>query len=183
MLVIREANVNDALQLKSFTDRVIGAGYYSVEELESKIQQSTVEGRCTSFLLTDGKEILGLRLTFPPKAWSKGKGEQLSPHLWNVSPDNMAYFQSLFLDPSLTGQGWGAKLSQASIESLRKLGAKGIVCHSWKESPHNSSSRYLQKLGFKTVAEHPLYWKNVDYVCTRCGKPCLCTAEEMVLYL
>jgi len=29
------------------------------------------------------------------------------------------------------------------------------------------------------VIEHPLYWIDVDYECTRDGKPCRCTAIEM----
>ena len=45
------------------------------------------------------------------------------------------------------------------------------------------SGRYLRAMGFELVKAHPLYWNKVDYVCTRCGKPCVCTAEEMIKYL
>ena len=61
---------------------------------------------------------------------------------------------------------------------------QAVVAHSWKESPNNSSMKYLEKLGFLPVGEHPLFWSEVDYDCTRCGKPpCQCTATEMILYL
>jgi hypothetical protein len=76
-----------------------------------------------------------------------------------------------------------AKLSDLSINIFRKLGAKGIITHCWKESPHNSSLRYLEKVGFKKIIEHPLYWIDVDYTCALDGKPCRCTAIEMELSL
>src|SRR5690606_15188381 len=118
-----------------------------------------------------------------PGKWNKGKGSKLSPHLWKVPIDRVGYFQSLFLHPNVTGQGWGQKLSLAAAQVMKQLKAEAIVCHSWVESPNNSSSRYLLKMGFQPVTRYPHYWIDVDYECTRCGKPCVCTAEEMILYL
>lgn len=80
-------------------------------------------------------------------------------------------------------QGWGKRMSLQAIELLKEAGAQAIATHSWKESPQDSSGKYLRSLGFRSVALHPFYWKEVDYICTRCGKPCLCTAEEMILKL
>ena len=175
----------DLVRLKEFTDREIGAGYYSTNELEDIYERSRASGPhgedvMCSRILKDGDEILGVRFTFPPGRWNKGKGSGLNVTKWPHSLDRTGYFQSLFLSDKVQGQGWGAKLSLASIESLREIGARGVVCHSWKESPNNSSTKYLEKMGFERVAEHPLYWKDVDYCCTRCLKPpCQCTAIEM----
>ena len=87
------------------------------------------------------------------------------------------------MDPSLTGQGWGTRVSRQAIQILLKLGAKAVVTHSWKESPHDSSRRCLRGLGFSPVACYPGYWSEVAFSCSRCGKPCACTAEEMILRL
>lgn len=184
MKSIRPIELSDVLALKEFTDLAIGKNYYSVQEWEVMIHRSESDGVQYSLVLKIAEKIKGLRITFPPGKWDKGKGEGLSPDLWPHSIEETAYFQSLFIAPELTGQGLGKELSTKSIEALRAAGAKGIVCHSWKQSPHDSSGRYLKKLGFKWVKEHPEYWKNVDYLCTRCKvKPCLCTADEMYMEL
>ena len=124
-----------------------------------------------------------MRLAYAPGKWAHGKGSKLRPDLWPFKIEQAAYFQSLFLSSELQSQNWGPRLSQKSIDIFKELGAKGIITHSWKESPNNGSLRYLEKLGFKQVIEHPLYWIEVDYVCTRDGKPCRCTAIEMYLNL
>lgn len=181
---IRPMTLGDIEKVRQFTDRAIGTNYYSSEELQEIYKKSLKNGQECTLVLEDEKgEVRGVRITYPPGNWEKGKGKGLNPQLWQVPLADTAYFQSLFVDPTLTGGGWGKKLSFEAIEILRKLGAKAIVTHSWKESPHDSSGRYLRALGFRLVATHPLYWKEVDYVCTRCGKPCVCTAEEMIHYL
>jgi hypothetical protein len=183
----------DLSRLKDFTDRAIGAGYYSKQEIEDIFQRSTPEAdlslppdrqKMCSFVLKNGDEISGVRFTFPPGRWSHGKGQGenfgLTPSKWPFAMNETGYFQSLFLDESVQGQGWGARLSEKSAEVLRTAGAKGIVCHSWKESPGGSSTKYLLKMGFQPITEHPLYWQHVNYNCTRCLKPpCQCTAIEM----
>jgi N-acetylglutamate synthase-like GNAT family acetyltransferase len=178
----------DLVALKAFTDRTIGEGYYSAKELEEIFEKSSADDRdgkrhmCSLLLRGDAGEILGVRFSYPPGKWSKGKGEGLNPAAWPRKVETTGYFQSLFLSDKVQGQGWGAKLSLASIAVLKKIGASGVVCHSWKESPFNSSSKYLEKMGFQKIAEHPLYWQHVNYNCTRCLKPpCLCTAVEMYL--
>lgn len=173
----------DLGRLKEFTDRAIGTGYYSNEEIQDIFRRSTPAGlpdRMCSFVLKNDEEIFGVRFTFPPGNWSHGKGEGLTPSMWPHALSETAYFQSLFLDERIQGQGWGAGLSKKSAEVLAAVGAKGIVCHSWKESPGGSSTKYLLKMGFHPIKEHPLYWQHVDYNCTRCLKPpCQCTAIEM----
>lgn len=182
-LQIVPADQANPIAVKEFTDGTIGKNYYSVDELKEKIKKSYLGDQICSFVLMDNKAVVGLRLTFPPQNWSLGKGEGLSSHLWPYSLEETAYFQSLFIHPDYRHQGWGTQLSQKSIEVLKKKGVAGIVCHSWVESPQNSSVQYLKSLGFKSICQYPLYWNAIDYYCSRCGKPCVCTAEEMYLNL
>lgn len=176
---------NYILAVKQFADREIGEGYYSVDELVMNQKRSvTAANDISSFLLlAEDEKVLGLRLAFPPGKWDHGKGQALRPDLWPHKLINTAYFQSLFLSKQVQAGGWGAKLSRKSIEIFKKIGALGIAAHCWKESPHNSSYKYLKKMGFNAIVEHPNYWINVDYACTRDGKPCHCTAIEMYLDL
>lgn len=185
MLQIRELQRGDLEPLRQFTDREIGAGYYSAAELSQIFERSTKNGQMYSLVLSDENgEINAVRFTYPPGQWEQGKGKGLNPEKWPHPKSETAYFQSLFVAAKLQGQGWGGQLSVAAIARLREIGTKGVVCHSWKESPNNSSTKYLQKLGFQKIADHPLYWKDVDYNCTLCLKPpCQCTAQEMYLDL
>jgi ribosomal protein S18 acetylase RimI-like enzyme len=175
---------SDLPLIKNFTDQQIGAGYYSSQEIEDIFRRSQKNDIVCSLVLEQDNKIFGVRICYPPGNWEKGKGRGLNPDRWPHALTETAYFQSLFLSEEVQGQGWGGKLSKAALELLRATGAKGVVCHSWKESPNNSSTKYLKKLNFKSVGEHPLYWKDLDYVCSRCGQPpCQCTAEEMYLDL
>ena len=181
---IRELRESDLASVKDFTDTTIGKNYFNLAELEECYAKSLLDGVMCSFVLVDGDEkIFGFRLAYPPGTWSKGKGSVLRADLWKVPLEKVAYFQSLFLATEAQGHGWGPLLSDAAISAFRKLGAQAIVTHAWKESPNNSSIRYLSKFGFESVATHPEYWIDVDYVCVRDGNPCRCTAEEMIKYL
>lgn len=184
MYLIRELTESDLPAVKRFTDQEIGENYYSLEELRLNYLKARKENIQCSFVLEDSEsgKIVGLRLSYPPGNWAKGKGSKLRPDLWKIDLERAGYFQSLFLAPQVRGQGWGPKLSQASMQAMKKLGALAVVTHSWVESPGGSSGKYLRKIGFKPVIQHPKYWVDVDYVCTRDGKPCQCTAEEMILY-
>lgn len=182
---IREFTASDIESVRKFADRTVGLGYYTTEELiENQKQSVASSGEICSFILEDDHgHICGLRLAYPPGNWQHGKGSQLRADLWPTPLNRTAYFQSLFVSPELRGGGWGPQLSKRSLQVLKQLGAEGVVAHSWKESPQNSSMRYLEKMGFIAVAEHPDYWVNVDYICPRDGKPCHCTAVEMHLDL
>ncbi len=174
----------DLSALKTFADREIGEGYYSDDELLDILKRSELGGQTASLVLKCEDEICGVRMSYPHGQWHRGKGSGLSENSWPYPKSQTAYFQSLFLAPKAQGSGWGVKLSQQSALILREMGAAGILCHSWKESPHNSSRRYLDKMGFELIAEHPLYWQHVNYNCTRCLQPpCQCTAQEMYLRL
>lgn len=183
---IKEFLPGDIENVKKFADQEIGDGYYSLDELiENQKKSVCADGSISSFLLVDDatNQIKGLRLAYPPGNWSHGKGSALRNDLWPFPLQQTAYFQSLFLSKDAQGQGWGPKLSHNSIEVFKKLGAKGIATHSWKESPFNSSVKYLESVGFNKIIEHPKYWANIDYTCTLDGKPCQCTAIEMYLIL
>jgi ribosomal protein S18 acetylase RimI-like enzyme len=180
---IRPLEQKDLAAVKAFTDRTIGANYFSLKELEECYQKSLSENVMCSFVLVNERGVQGLRLAYPPGRWSHGKGNKLRPDLWKVPLEKVGYFQSLFIAPEAQGAGWGPKLSAAAIAGFRKLGTQAIVTHAWKESPNNSSIRYLTKFGFQSVATHPEYWIDVDYECVLDGKPCRCTAEEMIKYL
>lgn len=185
-MLIREFLTQDIAAVKNFTDRVVGAGYYSIAELTDFQNRSIAKsGDICSFVLVGPttSEILGLRLAFPPGNWDHGKGSKLRADLWPTKLAETAYFQSLFVSPKLQGQGWGPKLALKSLEIFKRLKATAVITHCWKESPNNSSYKYLVGLGFKEIIEHPNYWIDVDYVCTRDGKPCKCTAIEMHLNL
>jgi ribosomal protein S18 acetylase RimI-like enzyme len=182
---IKEFSIQDIEAVKKFTDQTVGDGYYTLDELIENQKKSVLpDGRICSFVLTDETGmVMGLRLSFPPGQWQHGKGQGLKPNLWPTALHKTSYFQSLFISPQVQGQGWGPRLSQRSLEIFRQIGAEGVVAHSWKESPHNSSMKYLESVGFKTIFEHPNYWIDVDYICPRDGKPCRCTAVEMHLDL
>jgi len=182
-LIIKPFEKTDIESTKILTDKEIGQDYFSLEELREMQQRSQFESRTASFVLRSDQEVFGIRLSFPPGQWQKGKGAGLSENLWDHKKSETAYFQSLFISNKVQKQGWGKRLSEKSLKVLKEMGAKAVVCHSWVESPGEASKKYLLSLGFKGLALYPEYWKGVDYICPRCSKPCLCTAEEMYLDL
>lgn len=181
----RPIKKSDIDNIKNFTDRWIGEGYYNLEELEEAFELSLFEKETCSFLAENNKtELVGVRLSFAPGKWMEKFPETTSPYYWKVDSQKVAYFKSLFVGEQFQGLGVGRTLSQKSLESLQKMGAVGVVCHSWLESPGNSSQRYLRKMNFQPVKEHPKFWYQVDYLCTRCRPArCECTALEMIKYL
>lgn len=171
-----------------FTDQQIGLGYYTRQDLEEIVSLcQNQSNHPVSFLLVDSSQdnkILGIRLTLPPGKWLGTARFSTLPEKWQVPPDEVGYFKSLFLSPSIQGQGLGSQLSSRSLNNLKKLGAKAVVCHAWIESPGNSSRKYLLKMGFQEVGTHANFWSHIDYLCSGCqSNPCRCSAAEMILYL
>lgn len=162
-----------------FTDQVIGSNYYTKKDLNDVFTNS----QGCSYVLTNADQIFGIRFSYAPETpWVKTM-RCLSLHLWQASPEKVAYFKSAFIHPQLRGCGFGKKLALRSIESIKSLKAQAIVCHSHVESPENGSYMYLTNLGFKEVKTWPHFWANIDYLCATCEqKPCICTAKEMILY-
>jgi len=167
-------------QVKEFTDRWIGANYYSLQDLEETYQFSLKAGLNASFIAFKGDDIAAIRLTYAPGNWLK-KTQGMTPEKWKCQQEKVGYFKSLFVSQDYQSQGIGSALSKKSIEVLKEMGAKGIICHSWLESPENSSQKYLSKMGFYKIKDHPYFWHAVDYECTRCKiNRCVCTAQEML---
>lgn len=173
----------DIAAVVALADRVVGPGYWDVATVTETLARSTDGDRVCSHVARDDAEgdLLGFRFALPPGRWSEGRGSGLCPDRWPFAQERAAYFQSAWVAPAARGRGVGPAMAARALADLRALGAAGVVTHSWKESPNDSSRRYLQRLGFSAVAEHGDYWAEVDYVCSRDGKPCRCTAIEMVL--
>ena len=184
MLEIKKFSLLEVGKTKSFSDEWVGKNYFSEKDLNEIIDLSIKDGFNASFLAIEDNELVGIRLTYAPGSWVNKIPQGLSPNLWKVEKNEVAYFKSLFIKEEYQGKGLGKKLSYESIKVLLKMGAKAIVCHSWIESPNDSSRRYLKKMGFEKIKEHPLFWSSLDYECVRCTpKKCACTALEMIKYL
>lgn len=176
-IILKELELADVPKVHDFTDQWIGKNYYKDGELKEILLSS----QGTSFGAWHNGQLQGIRLTLAPGEVMKFIKRGLSTELWPCGPESMAYFKSLFVAEDAQGKGVGISLSEKSMDVLRKLGARAIVCHSWLESPGNSSQRYLKKLGFKEVHHHKKFWFPIDYDCTRCSpNKCVCTAVEMV---
>lgn len=180
----RNLQLSDLEGVKKFTDLWIGKNYYSLEELNECYQKSLWNNECVSFIAFNSQnEIVGVRLTFAPGKWTES-AKGISPDLWNVDQQKVAYFKSLFIAQKYQKMGIGKELSQLSMNKLLSLGTKAVICHSWLESPNNSSQRYLMNMNFSKVRSHEKFWFDIDYFCTRCGPDrCICTAIEMIKYL
>lgn len=184
--VIKNLTLNNQLKNKeliAFCDKQIGPGYYKLSDLQRIEANSTSHGYVSSLLAYTKHDdrLIGVRFTLAPGNWSLEKNiKGFSKTLWPCDPKRVGYFKSLFIDPEFQKAGLGSKLSLCSLEILKKMAALGIVCHSTLNSPNNSSMKYLTKLGFQPIKEHPLFWHGIDYECTHCQKnPCICTAMEM----
>ena len=163
----------------AFFDLWSGKNFYTTDDIKEVIDKSLG----ASFIARIGTEVAGIRLTYAPGDWFEGY-KQVTPGDWKVSEDKVAYFKSLFVSDSFQKLGIGKNLSSKSIEVLKELGAKAILCHSWDESPGNSSRIYLEKMGFEPVNEHKNFWYEVPYLCVRCRPgPCTCTGVEMIKYI
>ena len=173
----------DAQAVSELADLLVGQGYYPPTMVCEYIQKATTADITTAYVALDPHQIVAFRFVFPPGSWDAGRGRGLCPDQWPAPMERAAYFQSCFVHHAHMGRGLGRRLAMRAIDDLHRCGAQIVVAHSWKESPHGSSFRYLSRLGFEPVQEHPRYWSEVDYICQLDGKPCQCTAIEMVLNL
>ena len=182
----RNIGPKDLDKLVRFCDRWIGKGYFKKDELRDALLRGIKDDINASFLAEIEGKIIGIRICYAPDEWVNIKNmDFLSPGAWGVEITEVAYFKSLFIHGKYQKKGIGSKLSRLAINSLKEMGAKAIVAHAWKESPENSSLKYLNKMGFKEVSEHKRFWYLHEYDCTRCGEgqKCECSACEMVLTL
>ena len=169
-------------QIQQLCDRVLGSNYYTASEVSEFEKLSQLQGKTCSFVLVDPEDkVLAARVTFAPGKWLNQLKDKCHPQLWPFKGENIAYFKSLLVDESIRGQGWGPKLSQKSLEILKSWGCQAVICHSWLESPNNSSQKYLLAYGFKPLINIENFWYEKDYECTRCSpNRCVCTAVEMI---
>lgn len=184
MIKYEELNLSHVSELKLFLDKEAGFNYMTEDDLKDVIENNIILNNLNaSFIAKDNEKIIGLRLTYVPVKWIKdGKGATFSK--WNVDKSKVAKFHCLFIDNNYRGQGIGPKMSKMSVDVLREMGAKAIICYSWLESFNNSSQKYLIKYGFSPVNQHPNFWADLEYDCSGCNvRPCTCTAEEMIYYL
>ena len=185
---IRTMAAGDAQEVSALADVLIGLGYYPPDLVLTYLERSRSGEDYFSWVALDPSigpsgKIIAFRFVFPPGRWEHGRGKGLSPKDWPSPLSHAAYFQSCFVDHAYMGLGIGGALAKVAIRKLQEQGAGCVIAHSWKESPHGSSFRYLSKMGFTAVNEHSKYWAEVDYICPRDGYPCHCTAIEMVLDL
>ncbi|MFT6632517.1 MAG: ribosomal protein S18 acetylase RimI-like enzyme [Bacteriovoracaceae bacterium] len=181
---IKNVSMKDLSDILIFTDKWIGKNYFTKEELRKLLLMGIKDNINASLLALDQGKIVGIRLTLAPGEWIKDDTYNITPHGWNIENEKVGYFKSLFIAKNYQAKGLGKILSRKSIEQLRKMGAKAVVCHSWIESPNNSSQKYLSKMGFKTIQLHPNFWYFKDYTCTLCStRRCECSANEMILKL
>jgi len=173
-------NESDTRAVVAVAEASAGVGYYDAATVASYLQRSRGARGSFAYVARQATRVVGFRFSFPPGSWAKGRGAALHPSRWGAATSEAAYFQSCFVHPDYTARGIGRRLATRALADLRDAGAVVVVAHSWLQSPHQSSRRYLERLGFRAVATCPDYWIDVDYTCPRCGRPCRCTAVEMV---
>ena len=180
-ILFRTMHHRDLLSVKAFTDQWIGTDYFNEKEIEEILNKSKQEDLNASLLALDGSQLVGVRLTYLPGKWIAPETTGITPELWNVDVEKVGYFKSLFISQIYQNRGIGKSLSAQAIQTLKKADAQAVLCHSWLESPENSSQIYLLRSGFKAIAQHKKFWFNIDYQCTRCTPHrCECTAVEMI---
>ncbi len=177
---IKKLSINDLKIIKQFSDKWIGINYYGLDDLKLVIDLSDD----TSFCAWDKSKLVGIRLTYSTGKWIQRFPNGLTVSKWKIDQEKVAYFKSLFIHPKYQNQKIGKRLSSKSIQALKKQGAKAIICHSWLESPNNSSLTYLNSFGFNEINQHKNFWSDNHYECIRCGtNTCKCTAVEMIKLL
>jgi ribosomal protein S18 acetylase RimI-like enzyme len=178
---IKPLALSDLPVLLDFTDQWIGKSYYSEKDLEQIYRQSNLNGMNSSLIAWHNNKIKGIRFSLAPGQWIDSSSKIYSDR-WGVAQNKAGYFKSLFICDEFQRMGLGSTLSHQSIEILKNMGAEAVVCHSWLESPNNSSQKYLKNNGFKEVGRHLNFWYSIDYQCPRCWPDrCICTAVEMLL--
>lgn len=179
---IRPLCREDLVRVKAFSDRWIGRNYFTMADLETTLLRSRKGGLTASFTAWVDGELAALRLTYAPGSWLHAYREKITPKRWRVSPQRAAYFKSLFIAEKFQRRGLGTRLSKQSLAVVREMGCQAVLCHSWLESPGNSSQKYLNRLGFQRVEVHPGFWEND--ACNHClPEPCTCTGVEMIKLL
>jgi ribosomal protein S18 acetylase RimI-like enzyme len=166
-------------------DQIFGADYLLQIGLEDDWEKIAQVINPISFCVVKGGGICAARISYPPGQWSHLSAFKKShPELWPTDPDHVAYFKLSMVHPAHRRQGLAKDMANLSLAGLRSLGAKGVLTHSWNESPGGSSGQYISKMGFQHIADIPNFWSEYVYKCLECkSNPCVCTASEMYLQL
>ncbi len=177
--------------LQEHFDRVIklgnevhGDGYLTQELIEGIAIKGHKDGVNCSFVMLDEEKVVGFRLTYAPTVWTID--QWCTPSLWNLPPEQVCYFKCSTVDANYRGYGVARKMLNASVEAVKKQGAKAGVCHTWMQSPGNLAYLYFTKCGGQQLKLHANKWyqDSVEgYQCVVCGveEYCHCDAAEMIL--
>jgi ribosomal protein S18 acetylase RimI-like enzyme len=182
---IRPISVFDIQKIVDFADQWIAENYYKKSQLRALLMKGVREDVNASFVALDKNKIIGFGLAFAPSEWITQDDEfNLSSHLWNVPSDDVAYLKNLVVDKNYQGLGIGRAILDKTTQAVKDMGAKAIVCHSWVESPKNTSRKYFDKMNFKPVNLHDNFWYFKDYICAKYSpRKCDCSACEMIKVL
>ncbi|HEX5793397.1 MAG TPA: GNAT family N-acetyltransferase [Rheinheimera sp.] len=168
----------------ALANQIHGDNYLDNVSLAAMQQQGIKQGVNASFIaLDDAGNAVGYRLSFAAGQWQHDKW--CSEALWPVPAEQMAYFKSVGVKPSLRGNGIASQLLACSVTALQQQGATAGLAHIWRESPGNAAERYFSHAGASLLKVHPDRWRHLSetagYYCPRCGALCRCSAAEMVL--
>ncbi|MEO0337140.1 MAG: GNAT family N-acetyltransferase [Pseudomonadota bacterium] len=164
-------------------DQIFGDDYLLQIGLEDDWEKIAQLLHPVSMVVAKESHICAVRISYPPGQWGHLMAYKKShPELWPSPSEQVAYFKLSMVHPDHRNQGLGREMANLAVGSLKSLGAKGVVTHSWNESPGGSSAGYVNKLGFHKIAEIPGFWAEYIYSCLECNQdPCECTASEMYL--
>ena len=183
MIIITEFTPEHFTEVIALGNLVHGDNYLDIPSIEKIYHYSIQNDINASFVALLDNRVVGFRLTYAAGSWPFD--QWCSTDLWPIPSQDVCYFKSNTLHPSVRRNGLGGKLLDASIAALKQQGAKGGICHVWQQSPGNAAFRYFSKAGGTTVKIHSDRWVNdgaeSGYVCTLCGNKCHCDAVEMFL--
>lgn len=178
-LPLQAADFDEVITLGNL---VHGEGYLTAALLEKYYQQGIAGGINAGWVARSGKSLAGFRLAFAAGQWQPDNW--CSPELWQLPPEEVAYFKCNTVAPDFQGQGIGGQLLLQSIAALKQQGARAGVAHLWQQSPGNAAVKYFSQHGGVLVKEHPDKWRQDSlngYACVLCGFDCHCSAAEMIL--
>ena len=166
-------------------NEVHGSGYLTQDIIEKIYKKGLKDGINCSFVMLDGEKAVGFRLTYAPTNWQVD--QWCSPDIWKYPIEEICYFKSSTVDEAYRSHGIATRMLNASIEAVKKQGAKAGICHTWMQSPGNAAYLYFTKCGGQHLKTYPNRWLEDSYAgyrCVVCGKDeyCHCDAGEMVLY-
>ncbi|WP_133406177.1 GNAT family N-acetyltransferase [Parashewanella tropica] len=181
-MIIRQLTKQDFQDVIELGCCVHGEGYINQQELHDIYSKGIKNGINPHFVAYKDKVLVGFRLTYAAGQWPLDRW--CSEEKWSIKPNDVCYFKCNTVAEEARGEGLGGKLLDASIQAVKKQGAKAGISHLWKQSPNNSAVKYFSKAGGVLIKEHPNRWNrefNPDYNCALCRGECQCTACEMIL--